>query len=252
MDVYVINMDRNPERLDFMTERLNSLGIEFKRVEAVDGSALSEEYIDEFREESKRPTGWKLGQIGCFLSHREVWKQIVASDKEYAVVFEDDLHIADSIKNIFSDLSWIPRDADVVRLENTTNWVRMKKVGKVQQRDLCLLNSDSWCTGAYIVSQKAADFLIKQDRSLWLPSDTYMFSKSLSKVARELKTYQLNPGLVCQDKYSENVGGGNQRKEFDSEIEGSKSATDLKVSFKQQLKNFVAPFLGYKRTTFKD
>lgn len=252
MQVYVINLERNPERLEFIAQRLESLKIDFVRVDAVDGYALDKEYVKEFREQSKRPTGWKEGQIGCFLSHRKVWELISAGDEDCGIVFEDDLHIADSIKKVISDLGWMPGDADVVRLENTTNWVKITNVGKVQQRDICLLGSDSWCTGAYVITKQAANYLINQDRSLWLPSDTYMFSKSLSQVARQLNIYQFNPSLVCQDKFSESVDGESQRKNFGSEIEGNSADTHLKVTFKQQIKNFVAPFLGYKRIRFED
>lgn len=252
MSVYVINLERNPDRLDFISKRLKKIEINFKRVDAVDGNALSEDFIESFREQSKRPTGWKLGQIGCFLSHRKVWETIVEDDEKYAVVLEDDLHISDSISSMLVDLNWIPEDADVIRLENTTNWVKLEKVGEVHERDICSLGSDSWCTGAYIISRNAAKFLLEQDQSLWLPSDTYMFSKTLSKVARELTVYQINPSLVCQDKYKESVDGVDECMNFGSEIEGASDVDGVQINFKQRVKNFLAPFLGYKRSTFKE
>jgi GR25 family glycosyltransferase involved in LPS biosynthesis len=75
--VYVINLERNPERLEFIGQRLESLKIDFVRVDAVDGYALDKEYIEEFRESSKRPTGWKEGQIGCFCHTEKYGKKLL-------------------------------------------------------------------------------------------------------------------------------------------------------------------------------
>ncbi len=252
MNVYVINLERNPDRLDFISKRLESLGIDFQRVDAVDGYALSDNFIEEFRQNSKRPTGWKEGQIGCFLSHRKAWQQIVDGKEEYGIVFEDDLHIADSLKSVISNLNWIPEDADVVRLENTINWVKLKKVGTVDNRDVSLVKNDSWCAGAYIIPKATAVFLLAQDPKIWLPADTYIFAKSLSEVARNLHIYQVNPVLTCQDKYSEGVVDSNQLTKFDSEIEVDQLEPSSRIDLKVRMKSFVAPLLGYIKTSFKD
>ncbi len=252
MQVYVINLERNPERLEFIGQRLESLEINFVRVDAIDGYALDKEYIEKFRENSKRPTGWKEGQIGCFLSHRKAWQAIIDGEAEYGVVLEDDLHIAASLKSLISDLSWIPKDADIIRLESTTNWVKLTKLGQVHNREICLVNNDTWGAGAYILSKKIAQFLLEQDPALWLPADTYIFAKSLSNTAKALKIYQLNPVLVCQDKYAEGVVDSNQLTKFDSEIEVDQSDVSSKFALKTKLKNFIAPYLGYSKTRFKD
>ncbi|MEA1988679.1 MAG: glycosyltransferase family 25 protein [Pseudomonadota bacterium] len=252
MNVFVINLERNPDRLDFISKRLESLGIDFQRVDAIDGYALSDNFIEEFRQNSKRPTGWKEGQIGCFLSHRKAWQQIVDGKEEYGIVFEDDLHIAESLKSVIFNLNWIPEDADVVRLENTTNWVKLKKVGTVNNRDLSLVKNDSWCAGAYIMPKATAVFLLAQDPKLWLPADTYVFAKSLSEVARNLHIYQVNPVLTCQDKYSEGVVDSSELMKFDSEIEVDQSNSLARPAFKESIKQFIASYLGYSRTTFRD
>ncbi|MEA1988048.1 MAG: glycosyltransferase family 25 protein [Pseudomonadota bacterium] len=252
MQVYVINLERNPERLEFIGQRLESINIDFNRIDAVDGYALDKKYIEEFRETSKRPTGWKEGQIGCFLSHRKVWQVIVDGEAEYGVILEDDLHISSALKGIISNLNWIPKDADVIRLESTTNWVKLTKLGHVNNRDICLVNNDTWGAGAYVLSKKTARFLLEQDPAIWLPADTYIFAKSLSDTARALKIYQLNPVLVCQDKYAEGVVDSNQIRLFDSEIEVGHSGVSSIFDFKKTLKIFVAPLLGYTKTQFKD
>ncbi len=168
-----------------------------------------------------------------FLSHRKVWQEIVDGEAKYGIVLEDDLHISAALKSVISDLSWIPKDADIVRLESTTNWVKLTKLGQVNNREICLVNNDTWGAGAYVLSKKTARFLLEQSPALWLPADTYIFAKSLSNTARALKIYQLNPVLVCQDKYAEGVVDSNQLTKFDSEIEVDQSDISSTFDFKK-------------------
>ena len=37
LEVYVINLDRSPERMADMKKKLSALGLEYKRIPAVDG-----------------------------------------------------------------------------------------------------------------------------------------------------------------------------------------------------------------------
>lgn len=252
MQVYVINLERNPERFVFISKRLEELKINFNRIDAVDGHALSEQFIEEFRENSKRSKGWLKGQVGCFLSHRIAWQKIVDNDSEYGLVLEDDLHISSHLKSFIYDFKWIPKEADIVRIESTTNWVKLTNKARVNDRELSLIYNDSWGAGAYIISKEAAASLLRQAPKIWLPADTYIFVKSMSRVASGLKIYQLTPALVCQDKYAEGVVETDQLKKFDSEIELDHSGEPISLGLQNKLKRFLAPLLGYTKTQFKD
>ena len=127
MCIYVINLKLNTERLGVIGARFKALNLSFERIDAVDGHELSTEFLDKFRADSKRKTGWMQGQIGCFLSHFSAWKKIANGYEEYGVIFEDDLYISSSLPKFIMDLSWIPSGADVIRLENATNLIRAKK-----------------------------------------------------------------------------------------------------------------------------
>lgn len=53
-----------------------------------------------------------LGAVGCFLSHRELWKQFLRSDSKIALILEDDLDCKDSsalseiVYNYLKDTEW--------------------------------------------------------------------------------------------------------------------------------------------------
>jgi hypothetical protein len=52
------------------------------------------------------------GGVGCWLSHRNLWQNIVSTDKQYALIFEDDCVMAHNIRDVLID-SHIPVDWDI-------------------------------------------------------------------------------------------------------------------------------------------
>jgi GR25 family glycosyltransferase involved in LPS biosynthesis len=85
--VYVINLDRRPDRWEKTKNRLNEIGIEPKRWRAIDGknNPLYAKY----------EKGAKLSksEAACFDSHISLWKYIYESGIPSALIFEDDIFI---------------------------------------------------------------------------------------------------------------------------------------------------------------
>jgi Glycosyltransferase family 25 (LPS biosynthesis protein) len=97
---YIINMERQPERLQRSMERLKSAGftnvIRWKAIDAktddivaawkAHGSPKFDPSDHEFIDVKNCP-----GKQGTLVSHMEVWKHIATSDAPWAVVFQDDI-----------------------------------------------------------------------------------------------------------------------------------------------------------------
>jgi GR25 family glycosyltransferase involved in LPS biosynthesis len=139
--VYVINLDRTPERFEKTNEQLCRSGIKCVRFSAVDGYLvkLSDQSSGEkikkyFRE--KRPVLYRVtyggkyksaefdlfvkyrrfsaGEIGVTYSHRAIWVDIVKNNRQNAVIFEDDVILSENFKKDLEELIRnIPEDADV-------------------------------------------------------------------------------------------------------------------------------------------
>ncbi|XP_059055397.1 glycosyltransferase 25 family member [Achroia grisella] len=126
-EVYMINLERRTEKRELMEMSFKELGIDAKLFVAVDGMKLD---LDDLQEYSitlmpdyedpfhKRPM--KAGEIGCFLSHYYIWKEIVEKHHSTALVLEDDVHfvpyfrqkflrLLDEIRNLEWDLVYIGR-----------------------------------------------------------------------------------------------------------------------------------------------
>nr|XP_042901961.1 glycosyltransferase 25 family member [Parasteatoda tepidariorum] len=96
--IYLINLERRPLRKQRMLNSLTEMGIQANLFKAVDGKALNDtfiqkmgikmlpEYADPYH---KRPL--TRGEIGCFLSHYYLWKDMIEKQHRTALVLEDDL-----------------------------------------------------------------------------------------------------------------------------------------------------------------
>jgi glycosyl transferase, family 25 len=202
--VFVINMERSKNRLDFIRCRLDELGLKHERIEGTDGNKLTECDITDFK--SLRPRDhkrtWGTGQIGCFMSHATAWGALANGKEEFGLVLEDDLHLSDHLAQFLGSTDWIPNDADIVRLETTGQWLKLgKTVSHVNDRAVRQVKSEAWGAGAYILRKSTAGSLIAVDPALHSPVDDFLFNKPASRIASDLNIYQVVPALCIQDKF---------------------------------------------------
>ncbi len=116
---YVINLADNTERMARCAAQLDTLGVPFERIEAVNGWAMSDEEVarvydpDLNRRRAKYPL--VRPEIGCYLSHIRAWERIAAADAPGGFVFEDDFAAAGSLPEVLQALS-ADRGWDMVKL----------------------------------------------------------------------------------------------------------------------------------------
>ncbi|XP_004862858.1 procollagen galactosyltransferase 2 isoform X2 [Heterocephalus glaber] len=104
-EIFMINLKRRKDRRDRMLRTLYEQEIEVKIVEAVDGKALNTSQLKALNIEmlpgyqdpySSRPL--TRGEIGCFLSHYSVWKEVIDRELEKTLVIEDDVRFEHQFK----------------------------------------------------------------------------------------------------------------------------------------------------------
>lgn len=95
MSVYVINLDRSPQRWARISANLGAMGLDFERLAAVDAAQAPDAVVEAFYDEAANARHYfmplKRGEVGCFLSHRKAWQALVDSGADMAVVLEDDV-----------------------------------------------------------------------------------------------------------------------------------------------------------------
>lgn len=200
MKLFVINLDRQPERLKRMELLFKGLGLRFIRVSAVDGQRLSQEEIRHWQSVDAGSRPLRAGETACFLSHRECWRRIVDEALPCAAIFEDDLHLGADAATLLRSGDWVPADADVVKIETKLQYARVDKAaaGSVNGRALHRLRSKHAGAGGYIVTRKGAEKLLAMSGTFPSPADQFVFNLDLPSAA-SLTIYQLLPAVCVQD-----------------------------------------------------
>jgi glycosyl transferase family 25 len=185
MKIYLINLDRHPERLAHMREQLD--GIAFERVSAVDGSR-------------RPPTtkGLTRFELACLESHRTAWRKFLASAESFACFLEDDLHVQPGFAALLSGTEWVPKDAHALKLDTYFQKIRLgERLNVRAQREIARLYSRHESAAAYILSREGATRYLELTESASQPADYAVFPNTPRRLG--LNIYQLVPAIAIQD-----------------------------------------------------
>lgn len=120
LPVLVINLDREPQRLERMQTRLDTLGIPFNRLPATDGNHLGEVdrnlYYSESLNRRRYHRPLSAAEIGCYISHLRAWQWLLDHGHERAVILEDDVVFGEDFRTAIDLLPRLPQPWDVVKL----------------------------------------------------------------------------------------------------------------------------------------
>ena len=204
MRLYLINLDRRPDRLAAMTAQAQGLGLALTRIAAVDGGATDPADLDRWFAPSGPLGEIPRGDKACFLSHRRAWQAFLATGDAHAVILEDDVRLSPTAPALLVSDAWVPADAGLVKLEHygpqgqRVLLTDFRKVGE----DFRLARMLSRHTGAaaYLIGRAAAQLLLEQTR-FDLPVDHLMFNPNNSKLFARLAPWQLLPAIARQQAF---------------------------------------------------
>ncbi|KAJ4925923.1 hypothetical protein JOQ06_008108 [Pogonophryne albipinna] len=220
-EIYLINLRRRDDRRDRMLFSLNELEIDVKVVDAVDGNALNSSdikilgvdllpgYYDPF-------SGRTLtkGEVGCFLSHFFIWKEIVELQMDKALVLEDDVRFQANFKRralrLMEEVEQEDLDWDIIYFgRKQVNPAKEKPVENVH--NLVMADYSYWTLSYAISLQGAQKLLNAEPLSKMLPVDEFlpiMYDKHPNEdykshfPNRSLQAYSTHPLLVQPCQYA--------------------------------------------------
>lgn len=156
VSVVVINLDRDSDRLSFMTAQLNRLGLPFTRFPGIVGADLPSDLHDYFT--SGEGGFLSVGEVGCYASHLAVYEAIEnGSIAAPVLVLEDDVALPDDLPALLRDLCHaLPAGWDFVRLSSPSKraYVTAAKLGS--ERALVRYSISPGSNGALLVSASGA------------------------------------------------------------------------------------------------
>jgi GR25 family glycosyltransferase involved in LPS biosynthesis len=198
MHVFVVNLDRRADRMAMTATILKRIGLAFERVSAFDAQSNDiRPYVEWNRafiySEFRPPL---RGAVGCFLSHRAIWQQIVDRGISQALVIEDDIRLGAFDKR-FLNVDLASLELDLLRLEEVKiqganlAWTSLQKPIPIHDRQAEFRRS--FGTAAYLVTQRGATRLLSV-RKYWFELDHF----EMWKGGTGLRTAILNPSIFRQ------------------------------------------------------
>ena len=211
--VFVLNLDRSPDRLAAVDAELRRHGIRYERLPAVDGKLLDTAQI------RKVAPGFcsafcTAGMLGCFLSHLNFGRTVVERGYDRAIILEDDVRIVDGYEDTLrAACADLPDDADILycgcftcgrqqplemvlqRLSGTTG--RTEVIGEHLVRPAQTLGSH-----AYMVTAKGARAALQR-----LPRASTHLDWAISSLAGQLQVFAVRPQIAHQSDEASTLGG---------------------------------------------
>jgi glycosyl transferase family 25 len=242
LNVYVINLDKDVQRLHWMEQQLSTHKLEFLRIPAVNGAQIQSQQDPYWSDPLRSHLG--AAEIGCLLSHADAWRLIAQANVEHALVLEDDIHVSDDFGDFIRGMSLDPNEFCVHKLEtfgaNVT--LRRQPTYFASNRRAYKLETHHGGSGAYILSKATAAHLLTCIDSFDEAMDIELFDPN-RRTIKNLTIYQWLPAPCIQDFL---VGESKCKKSFASNIGMDRS--DVRVYSLDRSKKLEEFFKSRLRT----
>ncbi|KAL7883670.1 hypothetical protein SRHO_G00013280 [Serrasalmus rhombeus] len=225
-EVFMINLQRRTDRRERMLRALYEQEIDCKVVAAVDGKAMNVSEIHDLGihmlpgySDPYHGRPLTKGELGCFLSHYNIWKEIVERGLKASLVIEDDLRFEvffkRRLKNLLSEVQSEDLDWDLIYIGRKRMQVDRPEKAVPNIHNLVEADYSYWTLG-YMMSLQGAKKLLKAEPlTKMLPVDEFlpiMFNKHpVSDYMeqfenRDLKAFSAEPLLVYPTHYTGEPG----------------------------------------------
>jgi glycosyl transferase family 25 len=162
--IYVINMEKDVERLASISANLASLGLVFERVPAV----LGADHMDDPRKvdlqrylKRNRRNKPRNGELGCYLSHLRAYEQLLKSDQPWCVILEDDAEGLPELSGVLDELGRRD-DWDLAKLFCFHGGTPVTVGRLAGGQRLCVHLSRTTSTAGYAINRRAAETLLRK------------------------------------------------------------------------------------------
>jgi glycosyl transferase family 25 len=164
MAVYLINMDKATDRLADMERKTQKIGLSFERMAGVDGRKLSFP-TPEFSEISYKVLHGRRTippEVGCYLSHVECARRLLASNADLALILEDDVSFEQDFLDSVDSAALHRDDWDILRLTTVNRGRKYAFRNLKSGRKLAIALTREKGAGAYVINRKAARWIVEK------------------------------------------------------------------------------------------
>ena len=232
MHCFVINMDGATHRWQHIEQEFAKAGLQPTRFPARTVRDFPLDFfswtLDKFFSEY-----WTEGEVGCLLSHVEVWKKLVAHDFPSAAIFEDDVIFGIDAKETLETITFSNK-ATIKKLETTFQpcFLARRPIFSTNKNCYYRLLSQHRGAGGYALNQMAARELLEMIAAKPSRADVLTFTPSM--LGGRVLVDQLVPALVIQQNFINPALRDPLLKSTLSE-ERAKKALELRLSIWQRI-----------------
>ncbi|MFK7939717.1 MAG: glycosyltransferase family 25 protein [Roseovarius sp.] len=176
---YILHLTRASARRENAQALLQDCGVAGGLWPAVDGANMSStdltEVVGAQLFEPEYPFALKTGEIGCFLSHRQIWADLQSRPEDAALIIEDDAAIDTDVYELAINLAVSNIDQlGYVQLQTRMTDGPAALVDTNGPCQLTLPQLGGLRTTAQIVSKDAAAHLLRLTEVIDRPVDTFV------------------------------------------------------------------------------
>ncbi len=175
--LYVVNLDRAPERWAKVQAGLAREGLvpeRFAAIDAAKGEHLPVSRYDESRSLARRGLPLRPAELGCFASHYLLWQRIQESGRP-AVVMEDDVRIDEDFAHAVALAQSLAEHCPMIRLSALQRGREPRLVAELGEGyRLVRHNKGPGGTQAYFLTPAGAARFLEDARVWFEPVDDHM------------------------------------------------------------------------------
>ena len=183
--IFVINLDKDFDKKDYMLELEKKNNLKFNFIEAVFGKELSKEELDKAYCPQKALNALgrelSLGEIGCSLSHISIYKKMIEENIPLAIILEDDIEIKENFLELLSKINSIKLKWDVLLLgyysrvldERKSRFKIFNQIRLFKNTNVVKLVEIGYGAHGYAITKKGAELLIENAIPISKPIDHY-------------------------------------------------------------------------------
>lgn len=196
MKAFILNLRTSTERREYMNGILKDVTVVHPIfIDAIDGRKLPEnerDYLfDEERFKREYDRSIRPGEIGCTLSHQKCYRELLHSDDNSLIIFEDDIIVNSEITALLPKVEkWLSVDEPRVML--LSGWFWHKKPQQFFEEYKIAEIIDGFLTHAYALNKSAARLML--DTKPWYLADAWEMFRN-----RGIKIMGLKPHPFDQD-----------------------------------------------------
>jgi glycosyl transferase family 25 len=159
MRVFAVNMKTDTERRRHILAECARHSLNVEIVDAVIGKNLTEPEIKEKVLDFKE-SGFTRGEIGCSLSHLNIYRRMCEEDIDIALILEDDADIKDIINSAVEEIAEFDGKSGKPAIYLLTEAEKYIQNFNVPLKSVSLHKFHrGWYTQGYIINRQAAEIL---------------------------------------------------------------------------------------------